>query len=186
MIVLSKTSKHYAPRIRLGVKIKNLKAVFIFCTSAVSLVLAFILTLSSGPAFASGGDFSLDFTAAAPFTYDHSTGGGAYVPSPVLHKGHLFWVTDGGIAICVDAKTGNEVSKKRIGGQFYASAVLIKDKIFAVSRFSGTYVLEATPALTQVAHNKLSDESDFSGSPAVSDGQLILRSDTYLYCVESR
>ena len=25
-----------------------------------------------------GGDFSLDFVAAAPFTYDHSTGGGAY------------------------------------------------------------------------------------------------------------
>jgi hypothetical protein len=29
-------------------------------------------------AFAAGGDFSLDFTAAAPFTYDHTTGGGAY------------------------------------------------------------------------------------------------------------
>ena len=115
-----------------------------------------------------------------------STNGGSYVPSPVLHKGHLFWVNDRGIAICVDAKTGKEVAKKRIGGQFYASAVLIKDKIFAVSRFSGTYVLEATPTLTQVAHNELSDESDFSASPAVSDGQLILRSDEYLYCVEAK
>jgi outer membrane protein assembly factor BamB len=115
-----------------------------------------------------------------------STSGGAYVPSPVLHKGHLYWVNERGIAICVDAKTGKEVSKKRLGGQFYASSVLIKDKIYAVSRFSGTYVLDATPTLTQVAHNELSDESDFSGSPAVSDGQLILRSDTYLYCVEAR
>ena len=25
-----------------------------------------------------GGDFSTDFTAAAPLTYDHTTGGGAY------------------------------------------------------------------------------------------------------------
>ena len=46
--------------------------------------------------------------------------------------------------------------------------------------------LEATPELKQVAHNRLSDESDFSASPAVSDGQLVLRSDEYLYCVEAK
>ena len=113
-----------------------------------------------------------------------SAGGGSYVPSPVLHKGHLFWINDRGVAYCVDAKTGNEVAKKRIGSQFYASAVLIKDKLYVVSRFSGTYVFTATPELTQVAHNKLSDDSDFSASPAVSDGQFILRSDKSLYCIQ--
>ena len=112
-----------------------------------------------------------------------STNGGSYVSSPVLYKGNLYWINDRGVAYCVDAKTGKEVAKKRLGGQFYASLVLIKDKLYAVSRFSGTYVLEATPTLTQVAHNELSDESDFSASPAVSDGQLILRSNKYLYCV---
>ena len=114
-----------------------------------------------------------------------STAGGSYVPSPVLYKNHLYWINDRGIAYCVDAKTGKEVTRKRIGGQFYASAVLIKDKLYVVSRFSGTYILEATPELTQVAHNTLSDESDFSASPAVSDGQLILRSDEYLYCIQT-
>jgi hypothetical protein len=34
--------------------------------------------LLTGKAIAAGGDFSLDFTAAAPFTYDHTTGGGAF------------------------------------------------------------------------------------------------------------
>ena len=87
--------------------------------------------------------------------------------------------------VCVDAKTGKEVTKKRIGGQFYASVVLINDKLYALSRFDGTYVLEATPELTQLAHNRLSDKSDFSASPAVSDGQLILRSDKNLYCIEA-
>lgn len=113
-----------------------------------------------------------------------SMNGGSYVASPVLHQGHLYWLDDRGIAHCVDTKTGEEVSRKRTGGQFYASAVLINDKLYAVSRFDGTYVLEATPELNQVAHNELLDESDFSGSPAVSDGQLILRSDNYLYCIE--
>jgi outer membrane protein assembly factor BamB len=89
------------------------------------------------------------------------------------------------MGICVDAKTGKEVTRKRIGGEFYASALLIKDKIYAVSRFSGTYVFSATPEMTQLAHNKLTDQSDFSGSPAVSDGQFIMRSDKYLYCIEA-
>ena len=111
---------------------------------------------------------------------------GSYVSSPVPYKGHLYWFNDRGIVFCVDAKTGKEIAKKRLGGEFYASVVLIEDKLYAPSRFDGTYVLEATPELVQVAHNRLSDESDFSGSPAVSDGQLILRSDKYLYCIEAK
>jgi outer membrane protein assembly factor BamB len=111
--------------------------------------------------------------------------GGSYVPSPVLHHGHLYWVNDSGVAYCVDASTGEEVSKERLGGQFYASAVLVNDKLYIVSRFGGTYILDATPKLTQIAHNTLDDDSDFSASPAVSDGQLILRSDAYLYCVQA-
>jgi len=114
-----------------------------------------------------------------------STTVGSYVSSPVLYRGHLYWFNHRGFAFCIDAKTGTEVARKRLGGEFYASPVLIKDKLYAVSRFDGTYVLEATPELTQVAHNRLSDKSDFSASPAVSNGQLILRSDEYLYCIEA-
>jgi len=108
---------------------------------------------------------------------------GSYVPSPVLHNGRLYWVTDKGVALCVDAKTGQELGRRRIGGQYYASVVLIKDKLYAVSRFSGTRVLAATPEFDEIAHNTLTDDSDFSGSPAVSDGQLLIRSDKFLYCI---
>jgi outer membrane protein assembly factor BamB len=111
--------------------------------------------------------------------------GGSYVPSPVLHDGRLYWVNDRGIASCVDAKSGEELGRKRLGGRFYASVVLVDDKLYAVSRFDGTHVLKPTPDFEQIAHNKLSDESDFSGSPAVSNGQLFIRSDEYLYCIEA-
>ncbi|MDP6446722.1 MAG: PQQ-binding-like beta-propeller repeat protein [Pirellulaceae bacterium] len=109
--------------------------------------------------------------------------GGSYVPSPVLHNGRLFWINDRGVASCVDTKTGKEVGQKRISGRFYSSVLLAGDKLYAVSRFGGTYVLKATPKFEQIALNKLTDESDFSGSPAVSDGQLFIRSDTNLYCI---
>lgn len=113
------------------------------------------------------------------------TAGGSYVPSPVYFKEHLYWVDHRGIANCVDAKTGQLVAKERLDGEFYASILLINDKLYAVSRFSGTHVLEASPELKVLAHNKLTDKSDFSASPAVSDGQLFIRSDENLYCIES-
>ena len=112
--------------------------------------------------------------------------GGSYVPSPVLHKGYLYWVDQRGVATCVDARTGAEVARERLRGAFYASLVLVKDRLYAVSRFDGTYVLEANPKLTEVAHNRLADDSDFSGSPAVSGGQLFLRSDKGLYGIAAK
>jgi outer membrane protein assembly factor BamB len=111
--------------------------------------------------------------------------GGTYVPSPVVHQGHLYYVKQG-FAYCIEAKTGKEAGRRRLSGDFYASPVLIKDKLYIVSRFDGAYVLEASPKLTQIAANKLSDDSDFSASPAVSNGQLFLRSDKALYCIAAR
>lgn len=111
--------------------------------------------------------------------------GGTYVPSPILHEGHLYYASGSGTIVCVDAKTGTEVASKRLGGAYYASPVLVDGKLYAVSRFNGTYVVEASPKLTQLAANRLTDGSDFSGSPAVSNGQLFIRSDNYLYCIEA-
>lgn len=108
---------------------------------------------------------------------------GSYVPSPVLYKEHLYWVNDRGVAVCVDAKTGKEVKSRNLNAQFYASVIVINGKLYAVSRFDGAYVLEASPELTSIAHNELGDDSDFSGSPAVSDGQLFIRSDDNLFCI---
>jgi len=118
----------------------------------------------------------------------------SYVPSPVIHKGNLYWVSDQGIAYCVDAKTGKTIYRERLsrtsssrgmrgGKPFYASVVLIGDKLICISRRGGTYVLAAKPEFGQLAHNRFeSDESDFNASPAISNGQLFLRSNRYLYC----
>jgi hypothetical protein len=111
---------------------------------------------------------------------------GSYVPSPVVHDGHLYWVNDRGIAYCVKAASGEEVYQKRLegAGSVYASAVAADGKLYVVSRRNGTFVLEAKPEFRQLALNKFSsDASDFNASPAVSDGRLYLRSDRFLYCV---
>ena len=110
---------------------------------------------------------------------------GAYVPSPAIHDGHLYWASDR-IATCLKLDTGEEVYRERLEGarDLYASVVIADGKIYAVSRWNGTFVIAAKPRFEQLAHNIFdSDESDFNASPAVSDGQLLLRSDRFLYCL---
>jgi len=46
--------------------------------SILAVALGFGLSVTAGTAAADGGDFSLDFTASEPTSYDHSTGGGNY------------------------------------------------------------------------------------------------------------
>lgn len=120
----------------------------------------------------------------------------SYVPSPVIHKERLYWVSDQGIAFCADVKTGETFYRERLsrtggsgggrgGKPFYASVVLAGDRLVCVSRRGGTYVLAAKPEFEQLAHNQFaSDETDFNASPAINDGQIFLRSNRFLYCVE--
>jgi len=117
----------------------------------------------------------------------------SYVPSPVIYQGKLYWVSDQGIAFCANAENGKTFYRERLsrtggsgrgGKPFYASVVLAGDKLICISRRGGTYVLAAKPTFEQLAHNEFaSDESDFNASPAISDGQLFLRSNRYLYCI---
>ena len=58
------------------------------------------------------------------------------------------------------------------------------DKIYVVSRYAGTYVLPAKPEFKILAQNKFAgDDSDASGTPAISENELFLRSGKFLYCV---
>ena len=51
---------------------------------------------------ADGGDFKLDFIAAAPFTYDHSTGGGAFDDRTIGKANDVVESLEGGDFSCGD------------------------------------------------------------------------------------
>jgi outer membrane protein assembly factor BamB len=115
----------------------------------------------------------------------------SYVPSPVLWQGHLYVVTDTGYALCLEASTGSALYRERLNGltggkPVYASTVLADGRLFAVSRRGGTFVITAKPEFKLLACNQLpGDDSDFNATPAVAGRQLFLRSNRYLYCIES-
>jgi outer membrane protein assembly factor BamB len=113
---------------------------------------------------------------------------GSNVSSPIYHDGHLYWASDsGGVVHCQEAATGKTVYQERLNpgsGLIYASPILSEGKLYYVSQRNGSYVVAAKPEFELLAHNKFEDDdSRTNASPAVDNGQLLLRSDRYLYCI---
>jgi outer membrane protein assembly factor BamB len=103
-------------------------------------------------------------------------------PSLLLFDGLIFAIDDSGIASCLDAKTGREFWRERIGGNYSASPLWADGRVYVFSEEGKTTVLEAGSQFRILAENKL--ESGFMGSPAVSGRSLYLRTKTHLYRVE--
>jgi len=111
---------------------------------------------------------------------------GANVSSPLIHDGHLYWVSDRNkTAYCLSLADGSIKFEENVGQQPYASIMMADNKLYVVTRYAGTLVLAATPQYKLLAHNRLSDKSVFNASPIVTNNSLILRSDKKLYCFKS-
>ncbi len=110
-----------------------------------------------------------------------SSGGASYVPSILYYKGLLYVTNEVGIVTCADAANGKTVWRKRLGGIFFASPVAGDGKVYMVSETGETFVLKAGREPNIVSQNPL--EERIIASPAISNGNLILRSDGTLFCI---
>ena len=112
---------------------------------------------------------------------------GSNVSSPIYYEGHLYWTRDGNIACCQNPQTGEMVYEERFepnSGTIWSSPVLADGKLYYVSQNKGTFVVAAQPKFELLAHNVLeADNSRTNASPALSNGQLLLRTDRHLYCI---
>jgi outer membrane protein assembly factor BamB len=93
-------------------------------------------------------------------------------------------------------KTGPGGPARKPGGGFggrggammrsmdYSSPVLAGGKIYFLARSGEAFVYATGPEFKLLGQNRFAaDGGDFSSTPAVSDGQLFIRSSKYLYCV---
>jgi outer membrane protein assembly factor BamB len=111
----------------------------------------------------------------------HSPSGASYVPSILYYDGLLYVTNEVGIVLCADAATGKAVWRQRLGGIFFASPAAGEGKIYMVSETGETYVLQSGREAKILATNDLGER--FLASPAISNGQLFLRSDATLFCI---
>jgi len=104
------------------------------------------------------------------------------VPSPLLIGDSLYMVSDGGIATCLDAKTGRRHWKKRIGGEHSASLVHANGRIYSFDREGRTVVIQAAREYKELGVNQL--DGGFMASPAIVGDAFILRTREHLYRIE--
>ena len=105
-------------------------------------------------------------------------------PSPLLDGEQLYFVSDSGVATCVDAGQGTVRWQGRLGGNFSASPILAGGQLYFCSETGVTSVVEPGPsAFKRLASNKL--DGRIFASPAVADGAIFLRTDRSLYRIES-
>lgn len=101
------------------------------------------------------------------------------LPSPVIVDDWLFTLSDNGFVVCWEAKTGRELWKERLPGDYAASMLASGDRIYCCNSEGKTTVFRAANKFERLAENRLDDGC--LASPAVAGKALILRTKTHLY-----
>ena len=102
--------------------------------------------------------------------------------SPLLVGDLIFMVDDGGIASCLEAKSGEPLWNERIDGKYSAAPLAAGGRVYFMSEEGKTTVVAADRQFKALATNQLGD--GFLASPAVIGNSLVLRSRTHLYRID--
>jgi outer membrane protein assembly factor BamB len=114
----------------------------------------------------------------------------SYVPSPIAVGDYFLVASDGGEATCLDVRTGELQWSKHLSRHFSASLVTAGGLVYFLDDFGVTHVVKPGKTFEAVAVNKLfesaendQDKDACSASPAISHGQIFIRTDKALYCI---
>jgi outer membrane protein assembly factor BamB len=104
-------------------------------------------------------------------------------PSMLLAGDELYAVADNGVAICVDARTGQIHWQERVGGNYSASPVLVEGRIYLQNETGTGFVLAPGKEFRVLAENALGERT--LSSYAVMEGALLIRTEQHLYRIGS-
>ena len=97
-------------------------------------------------------------------------------PSPIVAGDNLYMMADNGILTQV-GPDGEEHWQERLGGNYSASLIGSGDRIFVCSHEGIVTVVKASEEYSELAKNELADEGRLMASPAIVDGDLLIRSE---------
>jgi outer membrane protein assembly factor BamB len=104
-----------------------------------------------------------------------------HVPSMLYVAPHLYSLTEAGILKCFNGATGEVLWRQRLAGKFSASPVYADGKVYFLSEKGKTTVIEEGPQYKVAVENDLGETC--CASPAISQGNIFIRTDKTLYCI---
>jgi outer membrane protein assembly factor BamB len=104
-------------------------------------------------------------------------------PSLLYCQGKLYLLRDGGVLTCLEAATGKELFRQRIGasGQYTASPIVAGEKIIAASVRGIVTVIQVDDELNVLARNNFGEK--IFATPAVAENKIYLRTTGHLYAL---
>ncbi len=101
-----------------------------------------------------------------------------YVPTVVAQGNRIFLWSDAGVVSCLEASSNKQIWKKRVGGNYSGSPIIVGDKLVCMSMDGTAVVLAASDEYELLGKNPLGEES--RSTPSVCDGRLYLRTYSHL------
>ena len=98
----------------------------------------------------------------------------------MLYEGLLYFVDDSARLVCREAATGALVYRERLEGKFTASPVAGDGKIYLTNEAGAVTVVRAGRSFVRLAENRLGEEC--LASPALSRGEILIRTRSHLWC----
>lgn len=104
------------------------------------------------------------------------------IGSGIVVDGYLYIPWDATSMDCIDPKTGKQVWRGRTKGPAWGSLVYAGGHAYVTDKKGRTTVFKPNPEkLEVVATNELGEDSN--STPAISDGQIFIRTFKHLYCI---
>ena len=104
------------------------------------------------------------------------------MPSFVFSKPHLYTITEGGVAHCLDGATGEIIWQERVGGNYSASPVYATERIYLQNETGTGVVLAPGKEFKKLAANELNERT--LASYAVANDALYIRGEQHLFKVK--
>lgn len=104
--------------------------------------------------------------------------------SPLFADGSIYAVTNEGVASRLDAATGEIDWRGRVPGNYTASPVMVRDRIYFLNTGGNTTVVAAADQFKILAENAIGEDS--IGSAAFSGSRVVLRTVRHLWCLEKK
>lgn len=105
------------------------------------------------------------------------------VSSPVGDGDRFYFGTAIGDIVCLDAKTGETLWVEEVEDGFYASPILVGDRIYIADLKGNMYVFRTGSAYEELARFSLGEPA--FATPAFMDNRVYLRTPEKLYCIEA-
>lgn len=105
------------------------------------------------------------------------------VSSPVAAKDLLFVGTSYGVIACYSSNTGEILWEYDCDRGFYASPIIIDDKVYFLDRGGKMYIFSVDGTLNFINDPELGERT--VSTPAFSEGRIYIRGIDHLYCIGS-